>query len=214
MIIPDTVNSIGLNAFNASYNNGKNNNNKCIINASKIVALNTIWAASYVKFASIYIDDLQCCFQPNKAGFNWGSSSECSNLYVNNVLVEQVDIPYYSESNGIYNFKCLVGISIKSITLAEGYREIRDHCFNGDTKLTFVDLPSTLTYIAPNGDNGWGSVKTLICRAKVPPTVTLQYLKSVQDIYVPIESVNAYILAEGWLKYASKIKPLSEYVES
>ena len=34
------------------------------------------------------------------------------------------------------------------------------------------------------------------------------------NIYVPDSAVEAYKAATGWVSYASRIKPLSEYVES
>ena len=45
-----------------------------------------------------------------------------------------------------------------------------------------------------------------------PPSYfdTLYNCPSLESIYVPDESVDAYKTATGWLEFASKIKPLSE----
>lgn len=84
-------------------------------------------------------------------------------------------------------------------------------------KLTYVRLKNITTYIGNNAFYGCVLLETFICEAVTPPTLSASsFSKTNPDmlIYVPDESVEAYKAAENWSTWASKIKPLSEYVES
>ena len=61
------------------------------------------------------------------------------------------------------------------------------------------------------------SVKIMVLYATTPPSYTGSYqadFSSLTALYVPDESVEAYKSTGHWSKVASKIKPLSEYVEN
>lgn len=62
-------------------------------------------------------------------------------------------------------------------------------------------------------------VTTLIVNPVYPPIITkssyvLFYAGNVGSIYVPDESVELYKASYGWISYADKIYPLSEYTGS
>lgn len=88
------------------------------------------------------------------------------------------------------------------------------------SNLTIAKLPSTLTVLAKRAFQNDTKLHTVVCYAVVPPEMTIVSLKDAFDgcsaltsIYVPDESVEAYKTATGWQSHATKIKPLSEYVE-
>lgn len=120
--------------------------------------------------------------------------------------------------------------SITSITFNQCVKIIDDESFTaigggkGYWNLTYVDLPDSLEEI------GWRAfhtrtgnncrLKTVIIRATIPPTLSPWetgtsadgYTFSTQGglkIYVPDESVDLYINAERWFRYADRIYPLS-----
>lgn len=89
--------------------------------------------------------------------------------------------------------------------------------FLGCKQLTFAELPSTLASIGQYCFQDCLSLETVIMNAVAPPSIEAGiFLRtpSTMSIYVPDQSVQAYREASGWLSYADRIKPLSEYVES
>ena len=88
--------------------------------------------------------------------------------------------------------------------------------FTGCTLLTFVDFPSTVTSIGRHCFFRCSELVTFICRNVTPPTLGGEVFGSTNaalSIYVPDSAVDTYKAASGWTTYASRIKPLSEYVE-
>lgn len=79
------------------------------------------------------------------------------------------------------------------------------------TEFVFGDTCTTIA-----GESFKGNVATtLVCKAVLPPSLSSANLGTTMNaIYVPDASVEAYKNATNWNIYASKIKPLSEYVES
>lgn len=93
--------------------------------------------------------------------------------------------------------------------------------FGDISTLELVILPSTITKV---GSYSFASrigsnLKTIICKATIPPTLGDEALGGsttinvIESVYVPDASVTAYREASGWSAYAGRIKPLSEYVE-
>lgn len=87
--------------------------------------------------------------------------------------------------------------------------------FIKNAELTSITLPSTLTTI-----EGWNAfdgcpITKLIVNAVTPPSImgNVELNNQNINIYVPDESVEAYKTATGWIDYADKIRPISEYVE-
>ena len=87
--------------------------------------------------------------------------------------------------------------------------------FGGSAK--FVRLPSTLTEMHGFAFYKCTQLETIIVEAITPPTIQsteFSQTNSTFVIYVPDASVEAYKSATNWAALASRIKPLSEYVES
>ena len=81
------------------------------------------------------------------------------------------------------------------------------------TGLRSVDLPDTVETVSGFAFRGCTSLTSVICRAIVPPRITLPgdvYEDpfegcQISEIKVPTESVNAYKTAKDWFEYADKI---------
>lgn len=117
--------------------------------------------------------------------------------------------------------EALYGISLSESTnfkVPEGCTTYENHAIGrGNCHIVTLDLPSTSTSFTGNFMYGAPDIQTIIIRATTPPTVasnTLSSIPSRVQFYVPDDSVEAYQTASSWSSYASRIHPLSEYVES
>lgn len=93
----------------------------------------------------------------------------------------------------------------------------RDSFAQNSSRLNKVILPDTIISIGWIAFGGCKSLKTFIVLASTPPSIqsdTFNSTNSTFSIFVPDESVEAYKSATNWTSYQSRIKPLSEYVES
>ena len=78
-------------------------------------------------------------------------------------------------------------------------------------------IPDSVTSIGRYSFNGLKNLKSIKVLNSTPPVLhSLAFNDNSTScpIYVPDESVEAYKEATNWVNYASRIKPLSEYVES
>ena len=131
-----------------------------------------------------------------------------ADLYLNNILLEDVVIP-----NGVTEIKrySFWHSTIKSVTIPNSVTKI-EQSFTYCKNLLYVDIPESIAEIG-----GWcfyddSKLSYVICRAVTPPTLGQQAFDGTNNpIYVPDESVEAYKAASNWSTYANRIKPLSEY---
>ena len=87
-----------------------------------------------------------------------------------------------------------------------------NNTFYGCSRLvTAPGIPSGVTDMY-GAFGGCSSLKEVTFLHTTPPSYnnTLSSCSSLESIYVPDESVNAYKTATGWSAFASKIKPLSK----
>lgn len=112
-----------------------------------------------------------------------------------------------------YLYTSLRSVTFNSITELRGSASDEATFYN--CPIEKIDLPTTITSIGHYVFYR-SSLSTLICRATTPPAMQSSALweSKISHIYVPDASVDAYKVASGWSDYASKIKTLSEYVES
>ena len=92
----------------------------------------------------------------------------------------------------------------------------KDSFAQNSTRLVKVVLPATPTTIGYHAFNGCTSLNEVIVHNATPPTMSGNIFASTNStflIYVPDASVTAYREASGWIDYADRIKPLSEYTE-
>ena len=88
--------------------------------------------------------------------------------------------------------------------------------FENCKALTMVDIGANVNRIESKAFALCSSLNSFICRAANPPTLNSSNAFDNTNncpIYVPNESVDAYKSATNWVDLASRIKPLSEYVE-
>lgn len=104
--------------------------------------------------------------------------------------------------------------NLESVNIPEGVTTIGDYVFSDCFKFKHVEFPSTVTSIGYNCFYRV-AITELVMHAVVPPSLTSGGLGNscwAQAIYVPDESVEAYKTADGWSRYASVVKPISERV--
>lgn len=131
-----------------------------------------------------------------------GIFENCSNL-------REVTIPICSASEiGDYP---ITGTKITRWIVPEGYTTFNTITGYYGTTLELVDYPSTTEKM--NNFMWNNDCKVFICRAVNPPILTSWGRGTINAIYVPDGSVNAYKSATGWSLQAAKIYPLSTYVE-
>jgi hypothetical protein len=129
-----------------------------------------------------------------------------------------------SPNSGQYNFiipqYCYYGCtSLKSIKIIEPTGNnntktiISEYCFQNCTGLELVDFGEKTYSAASSSFSGCTSLKTLICRRTSPPTIQSTTFTNapLEEIFVPDEKIDTYKSASNWSKYASLMKPLSEY---
>lgn len=104
--------------------------------------------------------------------------------------------------------------ALKSVNIPQGVKTIGSTCFVACKSLTFVDIPDSVESIGTYAFFETGLEK-VICRPITPPSIgNSGAFSGNYPIYVPDASVDAYKAKENWSALASRIKPLSEYVES
>lgn len=131
-------------------------------------------------------------------------SAKLGNQYTlpENVLV----IGYYAFSENQY---------IEELIIQEGLKKIEWGAFENSEKITFLDLPASLTLIEPKAFFDSAVEAVIINRSiVVDGSITfwnLTYGSFGFFIYVPDDSYDAYIESEYWNSYERGIKPISEY---
>lgn len=119
-------------------------------------------------------------------------------------IKETGQYPFVAQTTGV--------ASITNLQLNEGLEVISYQCFYRQVNLGNVIIPSTVKSIERNAFSG---DLTFIIKAEMPPTLETNTFSGAENpvFYVPDESVEAYKAATGWIDYADKIKPISEYIE-
>ncbi|MBO5696910.1 MAG: leucine-rich repeat domain-containing protein, partial [Alistipes sp.] len=152
------------------------------------------------------------------------------NLYLNGALVEDLVIPDSVTAIGERTFcQCT---SLTSVTIPDSVTTIEDSAFIDCTSLTNVTIGMGVTSIGWSAFRGCNSLtsitipdgvttieywafafcsnlKNIYCKPVVPPLGSnsmFQNNASDRNIYVPIESVEAYKSAEYWSEYSDMIK--------
>ena len=136
---------------------------------------------------------------------NSGSFSGCSSL-------KEITLPVLIKM-GTTVFQ---GSGLERLIIPEGYQFIGDGILQRCPNLKLVDFPTTVTSISAGGNLFWTMKNQVIvvCRAFTPPTFgEWGYNGEPKAIYVPDTSIDDYKSASGWSSQASKIQPLSTYVE-
>ncbi|MBO7263681.1 MAG: leucine-rich repeat protein [Alistipes sp.] len=99
------------------------------------------------------------------------------------------------------------GSGITEYTIPEGVATIGDCAFNGAYSLESVTIPDSVTAIGAYAFNHCINLIDTYCKSIIPPYIEVQGLYKGCNIYVPAESYQDYISADGWEDYAAKIRP-------
>lgn len=99
-----------------------------------------------------------------------------------------------------------------AVTVGNCTAQIGQTCFEDFFQLQTVYIGSACTSIRQEAFYGCSALTTVTIEAATPPSMvwnnTFQGCTSLQHIYVPAQSVNAYKTAQYWDTYASLIEPI------
>ncbi|MBQ3042836.1 MAG: leucine-rich repeat domain-containing protein [Alistipes sp.] len=104
--------------------------------------------------------------------------------------------------------------NLTNVTIGSSVTSIGNSAFTYCENLTSIIIPNSVTEIGNEAFYLCTNLKKVYCKATTPPNVlydeyywwsAFAYNASGRKIYVPRESVEAYISAGGWKDYASAI---------
>lgn len=121
--------------------------------------------------------------------------------------------PNGSLDEGYYSGDIVIPEKVNHGTTDYTVTEIGDNAFESQFEVISVDMPATINKVGMQALYKNINLKTIICRAVVPPT-TSTYVESFDygicydiPLYVPAESVDAYKTTEMWSEFRT-ILPL------
>lgn len=204
--MPETIVEIGAGAFRSA-------------GAPKVINFPTL--ASLPKFIDI---DLSYTFRSSKVQRveNLGNVKETFGMWSAYTLTDRYGVFYECENleyADISNLEivgfCMFGrcAALKEVIMRKA-KIIRSGAFISCSGLEKLRFPQTLTQLQEFSVAYCNKLTTLIFESVAPPSLdvySLDNLPSLESIYVPDASVNAYKVASNWSSFANKIKPLSEY---
>jgi hypothetical protein len=144
---------------------------------------------------------------------------------------------YFNANNNITHFEELEYFGITSIPSYAFFRDtklkviklpniitaINGRAFSQCDSLLYLDIPASVTSISASafiyGSSNNGSMLYIKLYPTTPPSIIASTGYKILDgtndcpIYVPDESVEAYKAATGWSALASRIYPISEFVQ-
>ena len=195
IIIPNSVTSIGEFAFRES------NSLTSITIPNSVTSIGKFAFANCSNLSSVTIPD--------------SMTSIGDDVFTACTSLTSVTIPNSVTSIGSSAFQYCS--SLTSVTIPESVTSIGHNAFSGCSGLTSVTIPNSVTSVGRAFCANCTNLTSVTVLPVVPPRITnLQYVAifnnctSLEHIYVPFESVNAYKAAEEWSTYADKIQAIPE----
>ncbi len=160
--------------------------NNCII-SNKIIKPTPI-LPNYIVFADPICK--QICVE------NWGSDGEITYEQAAAVTDLEDAFKYNTEINSFNELQYFTNLTL-----------IESNAFEGCTGLTSITIPNSVTSIGENIFNDCTGLTSITSENINPPIMNGFALSpiSLENIYVPSESVDAYKAAAGWSAYADII---------
>lgn len=97
---------------------------------------------------------------------------------------------------------------LTSIEIPESVTSIGNHAFLGCTGLTDLSIAASVESIGTNAFVGCTALSSITCEAVTPPTCGIACFGSVDKdipVYVPAESLKAYLVADEWKEFTNII---------
>lgn len=101
--------------------------------------------------------------------------------------------------------------SLTSVTIPESVTSIGQYAFWDNRSLNSITIPKNVTFIGSGAFSNCSGLTSIIIEAVTPPTLAGSSVFNNTNncpIFVPEESGNAYLTAEGWRVLADRIKVL------
>jgi len=132
----------------------------------------------------------------------------CNRLY-------SIRLPDSVISIGDYSFFDCKDLS--SITIPSAVTHIGEAAFSGCLGIRIFEIPSSVESIGREAFSDCSGLSYIICSATTPPEIDISFdTDSNYPIYVPSESVEAYMAAESWSRYADRIiaNPIEKFTSN
>ena len=97
--------------------------------------------------------------------------------------------------------------SLVEIHLSDNLTSIGEYAFSGCSSLTEINFPASLTSIGESAFSFCSSLTEVICYALVPPKLNGFSNSTIENLYVPAESIQAY-KDSSWAIYFKNILPI------
>ena len=101
----------------------------------------------------------------------------------------------------------LEGSNFTKVIIGNGITKIGDLKFKGYSPLVELTIPNSVTSLGMDAFYDCTSLSVIYCKAIVPPSCINTFQNtSIEKIYVPMDSVEAYKASSSWKTYASQIE--------
>ena len=102
----------------------------------------------------------------------------------------------------------LEGSNFTKVIIGNGITKIGDLKFKGYSPLVELTIPNSVTSLGMDAFYDCTSLSVIYCKAIVPPFCIKSAFQntSIEKIYVPMDSVEAYKASSSWKTYASQIE--------
>lgn len=145
------------------------------------------------------------CWNLENITFGSGLKTICTGAFDGCTYLTEINLPDSVTFIGEEAFYGCEGLEIFST--GDGVETISSWAFSGCENLGTATIGKNIKSIEESAFNGCKTLKSIYCKATVPPALASDALRGVPagvSIYVPAASVEAYKTADVWKRYAAK----------